>query len=188
MPRWMLVMGQVISYASALPVLLVTSYGALCLVHRSGIRWDVASGLLMLSLFGWSAGVIPAVIDGTIAVNRVMHNTQWVPGHFHFYLVLGLVSMVFGFMYFTVRHGSERKDGLIDRVAFWTFFVGGLGLCFTFLAAGAAGVPRRWAVHMPEWAGYDLAGGVYAGLIVFAVSIFVVRFLTGIRDAGSAEG
>ena len=43
----------------------------------------------------------------------VMHNTQWVPGHFHIYLLLGEVAMSFGFMAWLVRGaraGAER-DG-----------------------------------------------------------------------------
>jgi hypothetical protein len=30
----------------------------------------------------------PGVAEGTIAVNSVMHNTQWVPGHFHTFYCL----------------------------------------------------------------------------------------------------
>lgn len=187
MPRWMLVMGQVISYASGLPVLLVTAYGALALVHRSGIRWDTASRLAFLSVFGWAAGVIPAVVDGTIAVNRVMHNTQWVPGHFHFYLLLGLLPMVFAFMYFVALRGRALVEGPVDRAAFHMFVVGGLGVVATFLAAGHAGVPRRFAVHLPEWLGFDRVGAIFGALAVAAVCVFVARcvgaFAGRTRDA-----
>ena len=41
MPQWMLVMGQIVSYTSGLPVFVVTAYGALTNVYRSGIRWDM---------------------------------------------------------------------------------------------------------------------------------------------------
>jgi cytochrome c oxidase subunit 1 len=184
MPRWALVMGQVVSYASGVPVLLVTGFGALALVHRSGIRWDAASRLLFLAVFGWSAGVIPAVIDGTIAVNRVMHNTLWVPGHFHFYLLLGLVPMVFGFMHFAVRGGEDGSDGPIDRAAFWAFAGGGLVLILSFLAGGASGVPRRFAAHLEPWRGLDAIGAAAGAVVVAAVCVFVARFLAGLRRAG----
>jgi cytochrome c oxidase subunit I len=38
MPAWALVIGQIISYLSGLPVLLVTAFGTLTVVHRSGLR------------------------------------------------------------------------------------------------------------------------------------------------------
>ncbi len=82
MPGWALILGQILSFTSGFPVLVVTAFGALTIVYRSGIKWDVCSGLLFLSMLGWSCGVIPAVVDGTISVNSVMHNTMWVPGHF----------------------------------------------------------------------------------------------------------
>src|SRR5262249_49887377 len=88
MPKWMAVAGQVVSYLSGIPVLLVTGYGALVNVHRWGLKWDLPLRLIVFGLFGWAAGVIPAIADGVIRVNMVMHNTQWVPGHFHFYLLL----------------------------------------------------------------------------------------------------
>ena len=46
------------------------------------MKWNVTTSLLFVSIMGWSVGVVPAVVDGTIAINRVMHNTLWVPGHF----------------------------------------------------------------------------------------------------------
>src|SRR5262245_47582039 len=64
MPKWMVVTGQVLSYLSGLPVLFGTVYGALTNIHRSGLKWDLPLRLLIFSLFGWAAGVIPAIIDG----------------------------------------------------------------------------------------------------------------------------
>jgi cytochrome c oxidase subunit I len=80
MPKWALILGQIVSWLSGLPVLLVTAFGALTNVHRSGIKWDAAAGLVFLGVAGWAIGVIPAILDGTIAINSVMHNTQWVRG------------------------------------------------------------------------------------------------------------
>ncbi|HSJ99390.1 MAG TPA: cbb3-type cytochrome c oxidase subunit I, partial [Myxococcota bacterium] len=176
MPRWMLVTGQVLSYASGVPVLFVTAFGALTLVHRSGIRWDTASRLLFLSLFGWAAGVVPAVVDGTIAVNRVLHNTQWVPGHFHFYLLLGLVPMVFGFMAFLAARGGRAADSAFDRAVFWAFVGGSLGVIATFLAAGQRGVPRRWAVHLEPWRAFDLLGWLSGAVVALCIAFLMARF------------
>jgi cytochrome c oxidase subunit I len=175
-PTWALVLGQIISYLSGLPVLLVTAFGTLTVVHRSGLRWDVPSGLLFVGVLGWSAGVIPAIADGTIAVNSVMHNTQWVPGHFHTYLLLGMVAMFFGFMTWL---GKDRPSEVIGvgPVAFWLYICGGIVFVLAFLAAGSSSVPRRYAVHLPEWLPYDRAGTMGALLVVLGVSILVVQFI-----------
>ena len=92
MPGWMLVMGQIVSYLSGLPLLVVTAFSLCVYLVGSKFRWDLASALLVLAVAGWSVGSIPAIIDGMIIVNKVMHNTQWVPGHFHIYLLLAGVT------------------------------------------------------------------------------------------------
>ena len=177
MPTWMLIMGQIISYTSGFPVLLVTTIGTLAIIHRSGIRWDAASALLVLSVFGWAGGVIPAVIDGTISVNQVMHNTLWVPGHFHFYLVIGMIAMVFGFMYFLIKDNNKGQDNALDRISFWVYTLAAIGFVFMFLASGKEGVARRFAIHFPEWQGYAAVASIFALFIIVAASVFSIRFI-----------
>lgn len=178
MPQWMLWLGQIISYLSGLPVLLVTMVGTLTIIHKSGIKWDAASSLLVLSVFGWAAGVLPAIIDATIVVNMVMHNTMWVPGHFHFYLLLGMIAMAFGFMFYLGKAEGNREDSAVDRLAVWLYAGGGLTFVFAFLLAGKESVPRRWAVHLPEWVAYDRYGAVCAAVVVLAAVWFLVRYIS----------
>lgn len=176
-------MGQIISYTSGFPVLVVTAYGALTIVYKSGIKWDVASGLLYLSMFGWAAGVIPAVIDGVISVNKVMHNTMWVPGHFHTYLILGLVAMIFGFMYYYTKSENELQVPKLDGLAYWSFLVGGIGFVFMFLVSGSKSVPRRWAVHYEEWISLSQIASIFGAFIVLATFIFLLSFLFRLGNA-----
>jgi cytochrome c oxidase subunit 1 len=81
-PRWATVMGQVVAWGAGFSVFLVTVHGALTNIYRSGMRWTMPSRLLILAMFGWAAGIVPAILDGTTRINLVMHNTQWVPGTF----------------------------------------------------------------------------------------------------------
>jgi cytochrome c oxidase subunit 1 len=185
-PEWMHVMGQIISYTSGLPVLVVTAYGAIVNLHRSGIRWDLASGLLALSTFGWAAGTVPAMVDATIVVNQVMHNTMWVPGHFHFYLLLGVVAMALGFMSWMVKTYAGNRDTGTDRVAFWAYALGGLGFVGMFLLGGAEGAPRRYAEHLAAWVPYDQAASLFAVLVIAATGVFVWRFFAGLKRAAGA--
>ena len=179
MPGWMLVMGQILSYASGIPVIVITTYALLTYLHRSGIKWDLTSALLTLGVFGWAGGVIPAIIDGMIVVNKVMHNTLWVPGHFHFYLLLGMVAMALGFAAWLAQ--GEKPGAamtLSQKLAFGGFLLGGLGVVLTFLYAGKESVPRRWAVHVPEWIGPDRLGSAFAALVVVATVAIAIRYLS----------
>lgn len=190
-PQWMHVMGQIISYTSGLPVLAVTAYGAITILYRSGIRWDLASGLLTLSVFGWAAGTIPAMVDATIVVNEVMHNTLWVPGHFHFYLLLGVMAMALGFMVWMARTYGTGGGSALDAPAFWLYALGGVGFVGMFLMGGREGAPRRFAEYLPEWVPYAQWGALFAALVLMATTVLVVRFfgqfLAGRREAPDAR-
>jgi cytochrome c oxidase subunit 1 len=179
-PRWANILGQLLSYTSSLPVLAVTASATLANVYRSGMKWNVAAGLLFASILGWSVGVIPAVIDGTIAINRVMHNTLWVPGHFHTYLVLGVVAMLFGFMYF-LGFSTGAADSAVDRAGFWMYSAGTIAFASSLLVGGAMSIPRRWAVHLDPWKGNDQVGALFALVIVAGAVLFVVKFLRRAR-------
>jgi cytochrome c oxidase subunit I len=179
-PRWAAVLGQILSYTSSLPVLAVTAAATLANVYRSGMKWNMTAGLLFASIMGWSVGVVPAVVDGTIAINRVMHNTLWVPGHFHTYLLLGVVAMLFGFMYF-LGLSTGTAESVLDRTGFWMYVVGSLAFASAFLAAGALSVPRRWAVHLDPWLAVDRWGAVFALVVVAGATVFVTSFLRRVR-------
>jgi cytochrome c oxidase subunit 1 len=182
MPKWAVVTGQVLSYLSGIPVLLVTVYGALVNLHRSGVKWDLPLRLLVFALFGWAAGVVPAIIDGVIRVNLVMHNTQWVPGHFHFYLLLGLVPMLLGTMLYACTRSGWNETGL-DRAVFWTYGVSGVVFCVGFLAAGWQGVPRRFALHDAAWLGFAQLGSLAAVLVLVTAVVLGVRLLARLPKA-----
>jgi len=186
-PKWMLLIGQIFSYANGLPVMVVTAYGALMIVYRSGLRWDMASGLMFLAMFGWVAGAVPAIIDATIVVNHVMHNTKWVPGHFHTYMGLGVTIMIIAFMYYYNKAEGNRRDHSWDRIsaAFYTVFF--LGLTGSFLYAGKISAPRRWAVHLPEWMLSDIVGGISACFILAATISFTLRFFANVKYTKTAN-
>jgi cytochrome c oxidase subunit I len=184
-PKWMLIIGQVFSYANGLPVMVVTAYGALMIVYRSGIKWSFWSLLFYLSMFGWLAGAIPAIIDATIVINHIMHNTKWVPGHFHMYMGMGVITMIFGFMAYFNQQEGEVKESSWDIFSIVLYFIFFLGLCGSFLYAGKISAPRRWAEHLPQWVASDQVGA-FCGVLIIAASIMMVsRFFKGIKNVGS---
>lgn len=188
MPGWMLVMGQALSYLSGIPLIAVTAFTLCVLLVGSRIRWDLASALLVLAVAGWSLGTVPAVIDGMIVVNKVMHNTLWVPGHFHMYLLLGEVAMAFGFMAWLARGARAAEGGMggLDRLAFGSYLAGAGGFTVMFLVSGASSIPRRWAVHLPEWFLQDRIATAFAVLAVLGALAFVVKYVAGMGRATGA--
>ncbi|MGH8041817.1 MAG: cbb3-type cytochrome c oxidase subunit I [Rudaea sp.] len=188
-PRWASIMGQVVSWGAGFPVFLVTMYGALTNIYRANMRWTMPSRLMILSLFGWAAGIVPAMLDGTIQINTVMHNTQWVPGHFHFYILLGVLPMALALMFHVIgRRANAPPNSGADKLGFPVFLIGGLIFVFAFLDAGHLSVARRMATHLPEWTGTDKMGSIGAMLVVLGMLYFATRITVGLLKAPARGG
>ncbi|MCS6879109.1 MAG: cbb3-type cytochrome c oxidase subunit I [Geminicoccaceae bacterium] len=187
MPAWTLAVGQILSYGTAVPLVAVTTLGLLSQLHRSGARLDLPAALLVLGVGGWTAGVMPAWIDGIVAVNKVMHNTLWVPGHFHMYLILGQVAFVWAVLLRLARGRDERGLSASDGIVFWLYLLGGAGLALGFLIAGAASVPRRWAVHDPAWIVHDVPGVLFAVMVLAGAAGFFAKAVPGLLARGAAQ-
>ena len=180
-PQAMQVIGQVASYLSAVPSTVVTMFGVASQVYRSGIRWRFAPLSFYAGTVGWAVGGFAAVVDSTIMVNSVFHNTLWVPGHFHTYFLVGYVLMMLGAFHEILAPLAEAraKAGLVSLL------VGGYGFVTMFYLGGVYGVPRRYAsyasIPIPQLAeaGRTLAGyAVYfiglviLGLLLYAAAVF----------------
>ncbi|TAN05626.1 MAG: cytochrome C oxidase subunit I [Rhodanobacteraceae bacterium] len=185
-PHWFLLMGQTVSWASGFPVVVVTAYGALTNIYRANMRWSMPSKLLVLSLFGWVAGGFAAVLDSTIRINLVMHNTQWVPGHFHFYLLLGALAMALALMYHVIGSRAHAPpNSSADRLGFPVYVGGALIFLFAFLDAGHLSVPRRMYPHLEAWLPTDAIGSVGGILVLLAMIYFAIRITVGLLKTPS---
>ena len=158
------------SYVDALPSFIVTIVGALALMYGSGMRWTVTTVLVALGLWGWTFGGFGAVLDSTVAVNQVMHNTMWVPAHFHTYFVLGAVAFAWAYLAHMVTVLSGERNIRASRAAAWAYGLGGAGFVLMFFAEGAASVPRRYPVHLPQWQIYARIAVPFVVLIALSLA------------------
>ena len=168
MPAWTMAVGQIVSYASGVPLIAITVFSLAVYIKGSGLKWDLPISLLVLGTIGWGIGALPAIIDGMVAVNKVMHNTQWVPGHFHTYLLLGEVAMAFGFAAWLVRDSARTTMSRLDKLVFRAYVGGGAGLCADFPVVGCQFYPATMGnplcrVAVSEPTGQHLCTGGGAG-------------------------
>ncbi len=177
--QWMQFVGEIASYLAAIPVVVVTVYGGVMLVHRSGMRWSLGSMFLYAGMIGWVVGGTAAVLDATIPANVDLHNTLWVPGHFHTYLLEGVLLFTLGWVFVQLEQRASAASDLLTRwlVGIGMFGGGGLFL-LSFYLAGASGVPRRYAAEPAP--GPFLAGLATTGAIIFLIG-FAICALEAVR-------
>lgn len=183
------VLGLVASSAAALPVAVVTIYTAMVLIWGSRYRWTLTSTLLFLGFLGWTIGGAGAVIDSLIPVNFRFHNTLWVPGHFHSYLMMGVAFWAMAFVSYLFERAAGRPAS--RRVAILApslMVAGGYGLTYVWYFSGALGVPRRWAVHPDGTEIWSLVASL--SVIVFLVGFFTMlgEFVRMGREARRRRG
>jgi cytochrome c oxidase subunit 1 len=111
-----------------------------------------AGMFLSLVLFGFLGG-ISGVVMGTEQINMIMHNTLYVPGHFHGTVVAGTTLAFMAVTYLLIPLIMQREIRF-PRLARWQpyiFAIGVTGISLFMMGAGTLGVPRRhWDITFAD--------------------------------------
>ena len=134
----------------------------------------VFSGMFM-SLVGFGfLGGISGVMMGTEQLNLIIHNTIYVPGHFHATVVIGTTLAFMALTFFLIPTLFQREL-MFPRLAQWQPYLFGLGMtgfALFMMGAGTLGVPRRhWDMTFAgNPLGYEFAGTAYLMMGIMALS------------------
>jgi len=147
----------------------------------------VFSGMF-LSLVGFGfIGGISGVVMGAEQINFLIHNTIYVPGHFHATVALG-TTLAFMALSLWLVPVLFRRELVMPRLARWQPWLFGIGTglqTFFMMGAGTLGVSRRhWDVTFSnalfEWSHAGMAytlmalNGVSAIMAVTGGALFVL--------------
>ncbi len=141
----------------------------------------VFSGVF-ISIIGFGfLGGISGVMMGTEQLNMIIHNTIYVPGHFHATVVIGTTLTFMALTYFLIPVLFKREM-IAPKLAQWQPYLFGLsmyGFVLVMMGAGTLGVPRRhWdlAFNGSPMA-YEWPGAAY--LMMGLVGIFGIAAIVG---------
>jgi cytochrome c oxidase subunit I len=125
----------------------------------------VFSGVF-LSIVGFGfLGGITGVMMGTEQLNMLIHNTIYVPGHFHATVVVGTTLTFMALTYFLIPVLFKREMILpqLAKLQPWLFGLSMYFFCLVMMGAGTLGVSRRhWDMAFQGAAlGYEWPGAAY---------------------------
>lgn len=153
----------------------------------------VASVLLAGILF--MIGGFGGAINASFAMNAMVHNTSWVPGHFHTTVGSASALTFMGACYWLVPKLTGRKLELapMARVQPYLWFVGMLAFSIPTHITGLMGMPRR--IYDAAYAGDATAAtwqfltdvSAAGGMILFASALFFVLVMLFTVFAAKAE-
>jgi cytochrome c oxidase subunit 1 len=117
--------------------------------------WDnpaFAGMFLSLVMFGFLGG-ISGVVLGTEQINLMLHNTLYVPGHFHATVVTGTTLAFMAITYLVIPLIFQREV-IWPKMAMWqpyVFGAGAAGISLFMMGAGTLGVSRRhWDITFSD--------------------------------------
>jgi cytochrome c oxidase subunit 1 len=148
----------------------------------------LATGLAMLLL---TVGGFGGVVNASYSMNAMVHNTQWVTGHFH--LIFGGTTVM---MYFAIAYylwpkmtGKELFSVSMARKQLWLWFVGMIVLTLPWHQIGITGQPRRisstpYDAELTQMWGTSEFLMIVGGVILFISALMLVINL--LRTHGNA--
>ena len=187
------------TFAVAVPTLL-TGFTVLASLEVSG-RLRGGRGLLgwlgaldwkepmvvagLLALFMLIAGGFGGMINASYQMNTLVHNTQWVTGHFHLIFAGTTVIMYLAVAYhlwpkLTGRRLASRGMALVQL---WTWCIGMLVLTMPWHIIGLLGQPRRISSTpydsplVEAWGPHEAAMVVGGAILLVSALLFVLNLL-----------
>ncbi len=145
---------------------------------------DPSVAAQVLAMFTFVFGGITGLINASYTVNLAIHNTTWVPGHFHMTVGSAVALTFMGVAYWLIPYLTGR--GLWGRklavAQAWVYTIGVLIFARGMISGGLEGMPRRtffaqaaYAGEKSEWAVAGAITGIGGTLMVIgAVMFFIV--------------
>jgi cytochrome c oxidase subunit 1 len=198
-PAWKFI-HSVLTYGVGFPSMLTAftvvaslELGARARGGKGYLRWifslnwgDPSYAAQNLAMILFAFGGLGGITNASYNLNLAVHNTTWVPGHFHLTVGSGVTLTFFGICYWLVPKlsGKQLSSRWLALGQAWTWFIGMILFSNGYHALGLyEGAPRRSmlgaAPYASEaWRPYLLETGIGVGILLISAILFFVVILT----------
>lgn len=146
--------------------------------------------LLMLTVGGWGG-----MINASYSMNALVHNTQWVTGHFHLIFGGTVVILYMGIAYhiFPSMTGKLLGSSRSIVIQLWLWFIGMVVLTAPWHIIGMQGQPRRISSTPYDsplvelWGPHEVAM-LFGGIILLVSAVMLIKnLMNGVPNDGSVK-
>jgi len=145
----------------------------------------------LLSLLMLIAGGFGGIVNASYAMNTMVHNTAWVPGHFHLIFAGTTVILYMAIAYdlWPGLTGRQLHSTSAPLLQLWTWFIGIIVLTSPWHVLGLLGQPRRISsvtynsLLTLAWTPYELAM-IVGGAIMLASALLFLHILAKSQKKG----
>ena len=158
--------GNIMSWGTGVGAAL-TIFNVLATIWKHGLRREAGVMAILMGFMLYILDGVTAIVTSNVAWSFQLHGTMWAGGHTMAVLIsMSLMWMGVLYHHYPVITGRRLSNKLGNRfVALFT--IGGVGAMYAFMAAGAAGMPRRFAAWNQE------------GWLIYGVFILLFGLILG---------
>ncbi len=139
----------------------------------------------LLAMLSFTLGGATGLINASYNLNQAIHNTAWVPGHFHMTVGSAVTMSFFGIAYWLIPYLTRRE--LVGKgmalLSSWVYFIGVLVMARGLISGGLDGMPRRTLIMEAPYSkeGWELAGLLtgLGGTLMFIGGVLFFAVLAG---------
>ncbi|MCP5087796.1 MAG: hypothetical protein GY952_13465 [Rhodobacteraceae bacterium] len=179
--------GNIMSYGTGIGA-AITIFTVTMTIVKHGLRPEAGVMAVLMGFTLYILDGVSAIITSNIAWSFQLHGTMWQAGH----TMAVLIAMSMMWMGVLLHHYPVITGRVLDAASGkWfviLFTVGAMGVNWSFLAAGAAGMPRRFASWDQEgWMVYGYLILLFGLCLALSLLIFLINVSKARRiDTGMA--
>jgi len=154
---------------------------------------SVSAQLLSGILFFF--GGIGGITNASYNINLVIHNTAWVPGHFHLTVASAVTLSFMGISYWLLPYLTGKKlwNPKWAAIQTWIWFVGMIIFSNAMHVVGLLGAPRRTplgqAPYIPEeWTGHLVRVSVGGSILLISGCMYLFTMIKTSLGKKAEEG
>jgi cytochrome c oxidase subunit 1 len=148
----------------------------------------------VLAMVAFLLGGISGLMNASYTMNMEIHNTAFVPGHFHLTIGCAVALSYMGIAYWLIPYleGRELWAPRLALVQAFLYFFGVLIFSRGMIAGGLEGMPRRTdmvnaAYGLPSWKIPGMMTGFGGSLMFIGAMLFFVIVIMTMVAGNSAE-
>ena len=170
------IMQEVLTYTVVIPSML-TFFNLWATVKGASVKLNLISLWISISFAGAIAAGVTGIANGDIAFDSIIHNTMWIPGHFHAMIFFSIVPAGFATLYYLVpmltgRMWYSKSLGWLHMVG---YMIGTTMVVFGFDDLGLGGLVRRAEVfpRIPTYVTPELIASLGAAIADAATLVWL---------------
>jgi len=157
-------------------------------LYKGSIDLNPALLFALSFIFLFSLGGLSGLVQNTLAVNLLVHDTYWIVGHFHYVMFGGA-----GFAFFAALHYWLPKmfgrmyNKKIATIAWMIIFIGFNILYFPMFILGVRGMPRRYYDYLPEFHTEHLISTIGSWILISGLILMFSNLINALFKGEKAD-